>query len=396
MRDAKNLKVLFLSIYDPLETASGPSNHLWNLSQELKNIGCEVHILACGSETRNRDINGVKLHYVKSRFLGSFGQGLMFSLSSIGLTNEMCKRHGIDIIHGQSPSSFGYALLSRTRCPFVVTFHGTSFGEISSYSTVPIANVNFGLVRDAMFTQPLWAFLTNIEYKCADRVVAVSKVMAQEAVRFYHLPKDKIVVIRNGVNLPCLFDPPIEEQNADHVILFVGRLTWRKGVKYLIDALPQILAEYADTKLLVVGNGEQKAFLKKRIKKFRIENSVQFLGKVSAERLYSLYNEADVYVQPSLYEPCGIAILEAMSMGKPVVATDVGGIPELITNGVEGLLVEPGNSLQLARAITNVFSDSSYRKIFGSNARKKVEREFTWNAIAKKTFEFYTDLLNDR
>jgi glycosyltransferase involved in cell wall biosynthesis len=187
----------------------------------------------------------------------------------------------------------------------------------------------------------------------------------------------------------------IEDQNASHVILFVGRLIWRKGVKYLIDAMPQILAEYVDTKLLVVGNGEQWPFLEKRIKKLGIESSVQFLGKVPSENLYSLYNEADVYAQPSLYEPCALTILEAMSMRKSIVATRVGGIPELITNGVEGLLVEPGNSLQLARAITNVFSDSSCRRRFGSNARKKVEREFTWEAIAKKTFEFYKNLLNE-
>ena len=96
-----------------------------------------------------------------------------------------------------------------------------------------------------------------------------------------------------------------------------------------------------------------------------------------------------------LYEPFGITILEAMSMRKPVVATRVGGIPEIITNEVEGLLVEPGNSLQLAKAISRMFSDSSERRRFGSNARKRVEKEFTWETIARKTFEFYSNLLND-
>jgi 1,4-alpha-glucan branching enzyme len=204
------------------------------------------------------------------------------------------------------------------------------------------------------------------------------------------------VAIHNGIDLSSFTDLRAEEEGEEHTILSVGRLEWRKGYKYLIDAMPNVLSEYTSAKLLVVGVGDQKAHLQRHARKLGIENSVLFLGKVSAERLYSLYHEAEVYVQPSLYEPFGITILEAMSMRKPVVATRVGGIPEIITNGVEGLLVEPGDSLQLAKATTNLFSDSSSRRRLSTNARKRVEREFTWEAIAKKTLEFYTNLLNDR
>jgi glycosyltransferase involved in cell wall biosynthesis len=215
--------------------------------------------------------------------------------------------------------------------------------------------------------------------------------MAQEAVKFYCLPEEKVVTIHNGVDLPSFTDP----QGEDHTILFVGRLTWRKGVKYLIDAMPHVLSEYPDTKLLLVGDGDQRTPLQKQIEKLRIENSVLFLGNISTEKLYSLYCKANVYVQPSLYEPCGIAILEAMSMGKPVVSTHVGGVPELITNGEEGFLVKPGNNLELAKAIINVFSDDSCRKRLASNAKNKVLQEFSWEAVAKKTLDLYTNLLDD-
>jgi starch synthase len=83
-------------------------------------------------------------------------------------------------------------------------------------------------------------------------------------------------------------------------------------------------------------------------------------------------------------------------MGKSVVATHVGGIPEIIMNGVDGLLVEPRNSFQLARAITDILSDSSCRRRLGQEARKRIEKEFTWEAIAKKTLEFYKSLLNEK
>jgi glycosyltransferase involved in cell wall biosynthesis len=392
----EELRVLFLSIYDPYTIASGPANHLRNLSEALIDLGCEVHVLAVGSKTWNSCRNDVHIHYVRPRFFGSIGEGLMFSLSSIGMTNEICKNYGIDVLHGQSPSSFGYALLSRAKRPFVVTFHGTSFGEIFSYSTVPIQNINLTLARDAMLIQPSWAVLTNIEYHRADKVIAVSKAMAQEAEGYYRIPRDKIVVIPNGVCLPSLSKVAMEDQNASHIVLFVGRLIWRKGIRFLIEALPQILAEYPDAELQIVGNGEQKSILEERIKKFGIENSVRFLGRVSPERLVSLYHEADVVVQPSLYEPCSLAILEAMSFGKPVVATRVGGIPDLITNGIEGLLVEPENSLQLATAITTIFSDESLKRRLADNARKRVEREFTWKAIAEKTLKLYASLFNAR
>jgi glycosyltransferase involved in cell wall biosynthesis len=237
------------------------------------------------------------------------------------------------------------------------------------------------------------AFLTNIEYKYADKVVAVSKYSAEEARSYYHLARDKVISIYNGVNLPDLNVRSVEDQCARH-ILFVGRLIWRKGARYLIDAIPQVLIEFKDTQIKIVGSGEQKPFLEERARQLGIDKSVQFLGNVSAEDLASLYSEADIYVQPSLYEPLAITVLEAMSNGKPIVASRVGGIPELVTSGVEGLLVEPENAFQLGEAITNLFSDSTLRRKYGRNARRKVETGFTWTKIAQQTLNLYEDLLS--
>jgi glycosyltransferase involved in cell wall biosynthesis len=307
--------------------------------------------------------------------------------------NKICKRYDIDVVHGQSPSSFGYAL-ARKRLPLVVTLHGTSYGEIISYFGIPLSSISFASIRDAILTQPLWAFLTSLEYRFADKVIAVSEAIASEASRFYHLPKDKIAVIYNGVNPSYSPDGNAREvENENQMILFVGRLIWRKGAKFIIDAMPQILAEYPDAKLFLVGHGEQEKILKKHVNELRIENSVFFLGKISDEELFHLYQETNVYVQPSLYEPLGIAIMEAMSMGKPVVASRTGGIQELIKGGEEGILVEPGNSLQLGKAILDVFSDSSFGKKMGDNARRRALRDFAWKAIAQKTLKLYENVL---
>ena len=318
----------------------------------------------------------------------------VYSLRARTEVDGLSREYKIDIVHGQSPSSYGYGLLRRRDIPFVVTLHGTSFGEFGFYFDVPLSFINRNVVFAAM-GEALSAFLTSIEYRCADKVIAVSRAVAEETAAFYRLPKERIVTIHNGIDLLSFTDSRVGE-NREHTILSVGRLSWRKGYKYLMDAMPYVLSEYPNARLLLLGDGDQKTPLQRHAKKLGIENSVLFLGKVSAERLYSLYHEAAVYVQPSLYEPCAITILEAMSMKKPVVATRVGGFPEVITNGVEGLLVEPGNSSQLAEAITNVLSGSSCRERFGSNARKRVEKEFTWEAIAKKTLELYANLPSDR
>lgn len=391
-------------MFDPFVAATtymGPGAHIRGLSQSLNKLGCEVHILVLNSKNNNGVVHGVQMHYLtpslSARSLLSFhvpfDGGRVLNLTSFREVARLCREYKMDIIHSQSPSGYGYGLFRRGNIPFVATLHGTSFGELGSYFDIPLPFINRDVVLGAM-GEMLWAFLTCIEYKSADKVIAVSKATAEETVRFYRLPKDRVVTIHNGIDLPNLTDLPIREENKEHTLLSVGRLVWRKGYRYLIGAMPQVLSEYPDAKLVIVGYGDQRTPLQRHIEKLGIEGSVRFLDRVSRERLYSLYDEAEVYVQPSLYEPLGITILEAMSMSKPIVATRVGGIPELITNGVEGLLVEPRNSLQLARAITNVFSDSSCREKFGSNARKRVEREFTWETIAKKTFEFYRDLLD--
>jgi len=386
-------RVLFLSIFNPFgPNDSGIGHHIRNLSEELTKLGCEIHIVLPSKKNDITDVNKVIVHSFKSPLFNSVGGDLAFSLFSTAFVNHICDEYKIDVVHGQSPSSFGYALMGKTKKPFVVTLHGASFGEIRSYNSVSLSDLNLGLLKDAMVIQPMEAFLTNIEYKKADKVIAVSKYLADEAKNFYRIKSERIVSIHNGVNL-LPFSNSVEYGNSSHVILCVCRLVWRKGVMYLIYAMQQILKEYADAQLIIVGTGEQLTSLKNKVTVLGIENSVHFLGYVSRQQLFSLYAQADVYIQPSLYEPLGIAILEAMSFGKPVIASRVGGIPEMVTNGVEGLLVEPGNIRQLSESVKKIFSDTSLKKRCGTSARMKVKTDFSWLNIAKKTLAVYEDLL---
>lgn len=382
------LRILFLSLYDPC-FHGGPNNHLRHLSENLSRIGCEVHILTYGRSTIDRVINGVHIHYLRNRLLGYPGQVLPFFLFSIRKIEDICRKYGINVVHGQSPSSSGYALFRNERLPLIVTLHGTSFGELLSYWKIPLPYFHWAIIPSMALTQPFWILLTAIEYKKADRLIAVSKSVANEAIRYYKLPRDKIRVIHNGIVPVDSFD---SAEGSGLTVLSIGRLTWRKGFKYLIDAMVKIVSRYPEAKLVIVGDGEDRCFLERYVRKLKLERSVKSLREVGVHTLLDLYSRAMVYVQPSLYEPCSIAILEALSMGKPVVATRVGGTLEVVIDEITGLLVEPANSQQLANAIIRILSDSLLRERLSIEAKKRATSEFVWRKMAMETFDLYEDL----
>jgi len=388
------MRILFISLYDPAGI-SGPGVYLQRLSRSLSDLGCKVYILTYGTSNSTCQFDGVSVHYNKA-LIPSFldvGQGFAFCVSIARKIDNFCKTNRIDIINGQSPSSFAYALLRSRKFPFVVTMHGTSFGEISSQLKRPLSLSELPFNSDAFLNQPLWAFLTFLEYRLADKLIAVSKATAKEAKLFYRLSDEKVVVIPNGVDIAKL--PEDSSREKSEVILSIGRLVWRKGFHYLINAMPRILASFPDAKLYIVGEGPEKTRLDRQTKKLGIEESVHILQKIPRTTLDSLFLKSAVYVQPSLYEPLATTVLEAMSFGKAIVATMVGGLPEAIHDKVNGVLVEPGDSHRLSEAIMILLSDPPLCEKFGEESMLRIEREFSWNIIAKQTIDTYEDLLKN-
>lgn len=385
------MKILVVSGYNPFIFGSGPGGCLYYLSKTLAGMGCEIHILSPKSD-RAQDVGkGVFMHYYDGPFKrGNLGQSwLVFSLFSVNQINRLCKEYGIEIVNGHSPTTFSYAVIRDTKLPFIVSSHGTSFGEMYSIYNTPRQYLDRASIRDVSMIQPLWGSLTSLEYKYADRIVAVSNSVADELVNYYHLDRQKISTIHNGV-VSIQVNEPLEE----NLILAAGRMVWRKGFSYLINAMPSILEEFPTAKLMLVGEGTYKEKLIKQVKKLNLQRSVVFKGLVSKNELFHLYAKANVYVQPSLYEPLGNTILEAMSAQKAVVASRIGGIPELIRHRVNGLLVDPSSSSQLAESINQVLSDQTYCKQLGRNAKETMAAQFSWESIAKKTLTLFKESVN--
>ncbi|KYH36222.1 MAG: glycosyl transferase [Candidatus Bathyarchaeota archaeon B24] len=234
------------------------------------------------------------------------------------------------------------------------------------------------------------AFLLRRCIEKADTVVAVSKAAAEFISHFTGWRK--ITVIPNAVDTER-FGRLNACKSHEPSILYLGRLVHRKGVHVLVKSMPHVLKEVPDAKLTIAGDGYMKTYLRFQARKLGVKRSVRFLSSIADEDVPRLYGESDVFVLPSLYgESFGISLLEAMASSKPIVASKVGGIPEVVQNRVTGLLVKSGSVRELAEAIVQLLSDRNLSRRLGTEARRIVERKYSWKVVATRIESLYKEL----
>jgi glycosyltransferase involved in cell wall biosynthesis len=180
---------------------------------------------------------------------------------------------------------------------------------------------------------------------------------------------------------------------AGPMLLFVGRLAEKKGVRYLLDAMPTVLKQYPDACLLVIGDGPLRADLEAQARSLTLGDAVRFLGAKRPDELPAFYGAADVFVGPSIVAEDGdveglpVSIMEAMASGCPVVATDVGGISELVVNGETGLLVAQADSRAIAGAVLSSLGDASLTCRITERGRACIRERFNQPVIADRYAE---------
>jgi glycogen synthase len=256
------------------------------------------------------------------------------------------------------------------------------------------------------------SWIEETAYRNADGVIAVSEAMKRDVHRLYGVDLEKIRVIHNGIDEER-YRPSDDPSVLDHYgidprrpfVLVVARLTRQKGIGHFLDAVPRldpglqvvICASAPDTDEILQETVEKVAAAKRRT-----SNPVVWVKEtVPVEHLIALYSRTAMFVCPSIYEPFGIVNLEAMACGAPVVASAVGGIPEVVADGVTGKLVpvdtanidraEGAESFAnaLAEAINLLAASPHLRREMGMRARERVTERFTWKAVARKTLDFY-------
>ncbi len=177
-------------------------------------------------------------------------------------------------------------------------------------------------------------------------------------------------------------------------IVFVGRLVERKGVKYLIEAMAQA-KEKIPHKLVIIGDGPERANLEQQVHALHLEDSVMFTGRVSDEELRDHYQTCSFFVLPAVYdakgdiEGLGVVLIEAMSYSKPAIASNAGGITDVVTDEDNGFLVPPGDVPALAKAIEKLATDNTMRERMGMRAKQVVDEKFSWNRITNQLISLY-------
>lgn len=236
-----------------------------------------------------------------------------------------------------------------------------------------------------------------------DGIITVNPVLAERS-RF--LDAGELELIPNGVDTALFAPRPPDGElqrnlalaSDDRVALFVGRFSPVKGLRYLLRAAAELRDKLPRFRLLLAGGGSvaEEEEVKASIGRLGLERETRLLGPIAHDQLPALYSLAHVLVLPSLMEATSIAGLEAMACGLPLVASDVGGLPLIVAEGITGRLVPPADSGALARALRQVLGDEGKRRRLGAAARLAVEESFTWDSVAVRTEVFYRRVLARR
>jgi glycosyltransferase involved in cell wall biosynthesis len=237
----------------------------------------------------------------------------------------------------------------------------------------------------------------------SNRIIAVSEFTRKELLQYYKIRADKIRVIHNGVDVNK-FKPPADKKKAkselgfdpqDITILSVGRLYARKGLFTLIESMPPIVKRFKNVKFIVSGKGqsnERKKLIDHAVR-IGVRDKLVFTGYFPDKKLPKLYQAADVFAFSTFYEHHPFAVLEAMSTGLPVVTTKVGGIPETIETGINGLLCQPLNAREFSDGIIYFLEHSSEASEMAYQARRTMLDRFDWRLVVQKALKVYDEAL---
>jgi glycosyltransferase involved in cell wall biosynthesis len=305
-----------------------------------------------------------------------------FSRDNAFAVRQIIKQTGCRLVHVHSSSAFPSVFLSKLLGRIVVTH---------SHGAEPLHPLRLALLRQA-----------GVEL--SDKIIAVSKDTQSKVVRTHRVPRDKVEVVYNGVDTGVFRVVSGNEEtlikyglgNLKGLILSVGAVQRRKGQWRIIESLPAILKKWPRLAYVNVGTAYDSSYRDKLIERVRelgLSQAVRFIEAVPQGDLVSIVNLATVCVQPSVLEPFGLAVAEEMACGRPVVAFDVSALPEIIENGVDGILVAPEDARGLTNSILNLLEDPSLSRRIGEAARQKVATRFTWDMAATQLEGIYERLL---
>jgi len=357
----------------PFPPQEGIGYYVYNLAKKLIEKGYEVTVVTRGKyKKEEKEINGIRL--IKAPFIPLYP----FHVHIHGIfVNKLLQSMGeMDIIHLHSPLS----PIPKISTPIISTIHTSVVGDAQYIEIIDPRSIAIKL-STKLISYPL--ILKTI--KISRMVTTVSKSIARELKEYYGL--EEAIAIGNAVDEKIF--TPLPKKNCSDYILYVGRLSYRKGLMDLLMVAKQICRLYDDIKFFIVGKGELEEKLKEKIQKEKLQDRVVLLGHVKREELLKLYQNALIFLLPSHYEGLPTVLLEAMACGLPVVATKVSGCIDVINHGHNGFLAPIKSPEQLSKFLSILIEDKNLRIRMGENARKTIEKNYTWDKVTDRIEKCY-------
>lgn len=334
---------------------------------------CEVHILVIKHQPGLKDyekINNIHIHRVDS----------FWRLPTA--IRKIIKTYKIDIIHTHNARPGFFAVLAFKR-PFIIEMH--AIYEMAIYKLV----------------------MTRVLYLLADKIVVLAQSSKNFLIKRYNFIKDKIVVIPNGINLErfdVLKDNEIRSRyniREKYIVGYTGTFFPWQGVEYLVKAIPYVLNEIKDVKFLLVGYGPEFEFIKELLYKMELEAKVILTGKVSPEEIPNYIASMDIFVIPrpstlATETALPLKLLEAMAAGKSIIATEMGGLSEVIVHNENGILIPSPEPEELAKKISYLLLHPEVRERLGISARDSVCKKYNWEKSVQKMYHLYKTIYEDK
>ncbi len=398
-------KVLILTNEYPPHVYGGAGVHVEYLSRELAQL-VDVEVRCFGDQAVEQERLRVRGYRGWDELRNAADRRHVSALDALS-RNLLMVRDAIDadVIHAHTWYTDLAALWGRLlwERPYVVTIH--SLEPLRPWKAEQLGTA---------YHLSSWMERTAIE--AADAIIAVSSATRDDVLRLFAVAPERVHVIHNGIDTTVYRrtdeTTALARAGVDlsrPFVLFVGRITRQKGIVYLLDAVPYLAPDVQI--VLLAGQPDTPELaraVESRVAALRAQRTgiVWIPEMLARHEVIQFYSHATVFCCPSVYEPFGLINLEAMACECPVVASAVGGIPEVVVDGETGLLVpveidpangeprDPGTfSRNLAAAIQRVIDDPQLRARMGQNGRRRVERLFSWAAIARRTLELYATLV---
>jgi glycogen synthase len=385
----------------PPDHGGGIATFNKNLAEDLAELGHTVHVVTQSADINRVDFeNGVWVHRIVVREVERSQPAIdrripphIWNWSSIALSEvaRISTHREIDAVEATIWDCEGAAFLFEGKWPLITSL-ATTLHFYLDYHPEQKSDPTFM----ASFGAPMLRLEREMMTK-AEGIRANSRAIVDEIERAYGFAFNRIstVVIPNGILWKPLL--PVKRGSGSVEILFVGRLEKRKGIDILLSAIPLVTSVFKNVNFTLVGEDSLRdssgmtfkdRFLQVNSGNPCIRQTV-FAGRISDEALRDAYASCDIFVAPSLFESYGLVFVEAMREGKPVVGCDVGGVPEVVSDGVNGILVKPDDPRALADALIRLVEDRILRSKMGETGRRMFEERFTSRRTAEQSLAMY-------